>query len=281
MKKAISLSLLIIFQFISIGSFAQQLTNEWRLTKKTWFHPGEGMMEWIYSYDATGKITNIKYYQGKKKLYSIQTEFIYNEQNLITSYKESISGRVDYQHVFKYDDQDRLISAEEIYITPTDQLSDEDRKMKKIQRTTTFTQTFSYKKNEIKENTKRPSFGGLLTAEITYSMDEKGNMVRKTSIQDSKKTAEAENIYIYGEYDNKPNPLIFTGAYFYTELSSKQNGKEGYYGNEKPPKTILTYSPSGLLQNASVTYMLDNRGYTHQYTYTYAKIKSAPKPVVK
>jgi hypothetical protein len=264
MKKAISISLFIIFQFISIGSFAQQLTDDWRLTKKTWVHPREGKVEWIYSYDATGKITAINYYQSKK-LHSIQKGFVYNNQSRISSYKISFADGADtIQQLFSYDDKNRLLSVKEV-------------EFKKSGKRTNRTQTFSYTKNEIKESKVKQTFGGKLTDEITYSLDEKGNMVRKTSIQDGKKTDD----YIYGEYDNKPNPLIFTGAYFYTELSSKQNGKEGYWENDKPAKTIFTYTPSGMLQNAAVTYMLDNRGYTHQYIYTYAKIKSASTPSIK
>ncbi len=259
MKKAIGIYL--ILQFISLGIFAQQLSDGWRLTKKIWISPNEGNAEWIYSYDATGKISAIKYYQGKK-LHSIKKGFVYNNQSLISSYKESFADGADtIQLLFSYDDKNRILSITEV-------------EFKKSGKRTNDTRTFTYTKNEIKESKIKSSFGGKLIDEITYSIDDKGNMVRKTSIQDGKKTAD----YIYGEYDNKPNPLIFTGAYFYTELLSKQNSKEGYWENDKPAKTIFTYTPSGMLQNAAVTYMLDNRGYTHRYRYTYAKLNFSITP---
>jgi len=270
MKKAISMSLFIIFQFISLGSLAQQLTDEWRLTKKTWVHPGEGKMEWIYSYDPTGKITALKYYQGKK-LHSIQTGFVYDSQSRISRYIEVLTSGADTtEYLFSYDDKNRLLSVKE----------------KEFKKGNVLTRTFSYAKNEIKESAsfKSTRFGEFSVREITYELDGNGNMARKTMIQDGEKAVQPENIYIYGEYDNKPNPLIFTGAYFYTELLSKQNGKEGYsetLEKYKPAKTVFTYSTLGILQNAAVTYMLDNRGYTHQYIYTYAKIKTLAKPVVK
>jgi hypothetical protein len=272
MKKIISISLIIILHFISIGSFAQQLPDDWRLTKKTWVHPGEGKLEWIYSYDATGKITAIKYYQNKK-LHSTQRAFVYDSQNRISRYQESLTKGAPTEHLFSYDDKNRLLSVKE-------KMSRDNGKQDIL------TRTFSYTNNEIKESKSFNSarYGEQPASEITYELDGTGNMVRKTTIEDGEKIAQPENIFIYGEYDNKPNPLIFTGAYFYTELASKQNGKEGYsetLEKYKPAKTIFTYSPSGMLQNAAVTYMLDNRGYTHKFTYTYAKIKSALKPVVK
>ncbi len=231
-------------------------------------------MEWIYSYNATGKITAIKYYQGKK-LHSIQAGFVYDSQNRISKYIELLTSGADTtEHLFSYDDKDRLLSVKE-------------KNFRKNGKLDILTKTFSYTKNEIKESTSFESsrFGKLSVREITYELDGNGNITRKTKIEDGQKNAEAENI-IYGEYDNKLNPLIFTGAYFFSDISSKQNGKEGYDASDlekryKPAKEIFTYSPSGMLQNAAVTYILDNRGYTHQYTYTYPKIKSAPKPVVK
>ena len=262
MKKLIRLS--VIIQFISICSFAQSLTDERRLIKKTWILPnGESSMS-EYSYDGLGRINRIKQYENKK-FHSTQSAFVYNSQNLITSYNESFADGADtIQQLFSYDIQNRLISIIEV-------------EFKNSGKRTTLTRTFSYTSDEIRESQVRLSFGGKLIDAIKYTLDEKGNMVRKTSIQNGKKAAD----FIYGDYESKPNPLIFTGAYFYTELSSKQNGKEGYWEGGTPSKTNFTYSPNGLLQNAAITYILDNRAYTHQYIYTYAKIKYPVKVVVK
>ena len=265
MSNLIASVIFILSLFISASPQAQQLTNEWRLEKKSWVLPnGESSLS-EYIYDALGRMYRIKHYENKK-LQSTQGEFMYDKAGHIVSYKEFYPGGTDTMHYFfTYGDENRVLSVKEIKHKSTGE------------KQTTLTRVFSYNSKEIRESMVQPSFGGKLTDEITYSLDEKGNMVRKISIQNSKKTAD----YIYGEYDNKPNPLIFTVAYFYTQLLSKQNSKEGYWENDKPAKTFFTYSTNAMLQKTVVTYMLDNRPYTHKYTYSYSKIKSASKAVIK
>lgn len=259
-KKTHILLLAVSLQIISLTTFAQEIANEWRLTNKSWKLPNGESSRLNFTYDSKGQIVKIQDYQNNR-LHATQGEFLYNKQNRIISYNETFSDGADtIKHVYRYDDQNRLISAEEI-------------KMKKAGNRTTLTKTFSYEKNKINEHRIRPSFGGKLVDEIIYELDGSENMVRKTTISDGKKTAD----YIYGEYDKKPNPLIFTGAYFFTELSSAYNSKEGYWENDKPARTIFTYTTAGLLQNAAITFILDNRPYTHNYKYTYSRIKTSSK----
>ena len=264
MKKTVTLCIIIFSIIISESGYAQQLTDEWRLIKKTWTPPGEGKTEWIYDYDVMGKVTNIKYYQGKK-LHSTLAAFVYNGHNLIDSYKESFSDGADtIQHFFEYDQQNRILSAKEV-------------KFKKSgEKRNTLIQSFSYNAHKIIERRIRTSFGGKLNDEISYKLDEEGNIVSKTTIEDGKKSLD----YIYGEYDSKPNPLLFTGAYFYTQLLPKQNCKEGFWDGDKSAETIFTYNPKGMLQNATITYTLDNRLYTHQHYYIYTQVKHTRKPAV-
>ncbi len=80
--------------------------------------------------------------------------------------------------------------------------------------------------------------------------------------------------YICGDFDNKPNPNLFTGAYFYTAIQSKQNGKEGYWGGMvAPEKTESIYDAQGLVKKTIITEKVENSMITSEYTYTYAKIK--------
>lgn len=264
--KNISFSILFMCPFIlTLSGKTQQLTDEWRLEKKVWTLPGGESAASEYIYDALGRINKIKHYENKK-LQSIQAQFIYDKAERIVSYKEFYPVGVDtLQYLFKYDNLNRLVNAKEVKFKN----SGEKR--------TTLTQAFSYNLNEIKETRVRTSFGGKLTDEITYTLNETGNMIKKTSIEDGKKTT----VYVYGEYDDKLNPLAFTGAYFSAQLLSRQNSKEGYWQGNKPAKTSFTYSPAGMLHQATVIYSLDNRPYTHTYKYSYTKIKALSKPAIK
>jgi hypothetical protein len=84
--------------------------------------------------------------------------------------------------------------------------------------------------------------------------------------------------YISGDFDNKPNPNLFTGAYFYTAIQSKQNGKEGYWeGMAAPEKTESVYDAQGMVKKTIITEKDENSMKTSEYTYTYAKIKIPQK----
>jgi len=85
---------------------------------------------------------------------------------------------------------------------------------------TTYTQTFSYNKNEIKENAIRPSFAGKLFYEYIHSMNEKGNIIHTSSNSKSKKTAKPEDIVAYQYHD------LYRRLFLYRTLI-KQNSKEG------------------------------------------------------
>jgi YD repeat-containing protein len=73
MKKAINISLLIIFQFISLGSFAQKLTDQWRLIKTTQSSEGN-----TYKYDAKGRLIEINELNTKKEAAQVITDFVYD-----------------------------------------------------------------------------------------------------------------------------------------------------------------------------------------------------------
>jgi YD repeat-containing protein len=99
MKKAINISLIIIFQFISLASFAQQLTDQWRLIKTTQDSEGN-----TYKYDTKGRLIEINEVNTKKRAAQVHTDFVYNEKGLITSYKltyKNVEEDYDY-YLFTY-----------------------------------------------------------------------------------------------------------------------------------------------------------------------------------
>lgn len=263
--KILIASVIFLSQFIATSSQAQQLTDVWRLEKTTWVLPNGESSVSEYRYDAQGRMNRIRHYENKK-LQSTQAAFMYDQAGLIVNYIEFYPLGADrMQYYFTYDNQHRLVGIDEIKHKYTGATQ------------TMLTRSFSYNSNEIKESKIQPSFGGTLSKEITYSLNQKGNIVRSSSKENGKNTAD----YIYGEYDENLHPLAFTAAYFNTQFLPRHYNKEGYWEGDKPAKTTCIYNTDGMLQNASVTYTLDNRPYTHKYNYSYSKIRSASKPVIK
>jgi len=127
MKKTFSLSLLIIIQFISIGSFAQQLTDEWRLTKKAHVNETDGVnIRWEYFYEKDGRIQKVKFFQ-KGELISVDSKFKFNNNGKITSFSSTgADAELLFTAKIQYDDKGRVskitgadVSGEQIHPTNT------------------------------------------------------------------------------------------------------------------------------------------------------------------
>lgn len=274
MKKAIIISIIIFFQIISIGSFAQSLTDQWRLIKISEVYSRHSPQATEFIYDDAGKLKMIKYYHNNKKWDgSAVKDFVYNTEGLITSYKQ-YGGRDTVQSVFSYDDQNRLISSKQITYNWKKETKHEKRKV------VTNSKKFSYKGNEIKESRLLAYPGGdRIIDETTYTLDENGNIIGNVKNDLLSQTTEK---YISGEFDNKPSPMLFTGAYFNTEIQSKQNGKQGHLETWRAPESTKSiYDANGMLKKKLIIEKDEYYTTTSEYTYTYAKIKSLAKPVIK
>ena len=273
MKKSVIISVLVCFQFIFSGSFAQSLTEEWRLIKISSEYSESNPNTSEYLYDNAGKLQTINYYYnnnyGKKWDGSAVKNFVYNKEGRITGFtKYDETGNL--QYTLDYDQQNRLIY----------------KKISKLIKsggtekagTVTDILKYSYKGNEIKESRTLPP-SEKVADETTYTINEKGNVIRmeRTDMVTKKKDK-----YTSGDFDKRPNPNLFTGAYFYTAIQSKENGKEGHWeGMNAPEKTESDYDAIGLVKKTLITEKIDNNITTSKYTYTYAKIKPAAKPGLK
>lgn len=235
--------------------------NKWRLVKRTWAMVGDPLERYEYKYDGAGRITELKNYRGKSLILT-EKDFVYNNLGQITRYKMVFSDSDPYSHVLTYDQQNRLKSHEEIRHRAS---SGKDQ--------ITLTQNYSYSNNQIIERKIRSSFGGKLIDETTYSPDSKGNFTRKTGI-DLNSNVKAQD-YIYGNYDNKPNPLIFTGAYFMTVPQSLYAGGEGEWEGNPAAISSFTHNKDSLLSKMIISYTTSDGGkvkHTHEYTYVKLKL---------
>jgi len=261
MKKNITTILFFLSIFVSSNIHAQPSPNEWRLVKRTWAMVGDALERYEYKYDGAGRITEFKNYRGKSLILT-EKDFVYNKTGQITRYETVFSDSDPYSHLMTYDQQGRLKSREEIRHRVS---SGKDQ--------TTLTQNFSYSQNQMIEKKLRSSFGGKLIDETTYSLDSKGNFTKKTGM-DLNSNVKAQD-YIYGNYDNKPNPLAFTGAYFLTEPQSPNAGGEGYWQGSSSPTSSFTHNKDSLVSKMIITYTTSDGGkvnHTHEYTY----LKLAP-----
>ena len=232
--------------------------NKWRLVKRTWAMAGDPLERYEYKYDNAGRIIELKNYRGKRLIHT-EKDFVYNNLGQITRYKMVFSDSDPYSHVLTYEQQGRLKSHEEIRHRA---LSGKDQ--------ITLTKDYSYRQNQIIEKKVRSSFGGKLIDETTYYLDSKGNITRKTGM-DLNSNVKAQD-YIYGNYDSKPNPLIFTGAYFMTEPQSPYAGGEGQWEDIITATSSFTYNKDALLSKMIISYTTSDGGkVNHIHEYTYAK----------
>ena len=258
--KNLSVFMFVLLSILSPSpSHAQPNANEWRLVKRTWAMVGDALERYEYKYDNAGRITELKNYRGKN-LVLTEKDFVYNNLGQTTRYKMVFSDSDPYSHVLTYDQQGRLKSHEEIR-----------HRASSGKNQTTLTKDYSYWQNQIIEKKIRSSFGGKLIDETTYLLDSKGNFTRKTGM-DLNSNVKAQD-YIYGNYDNRPNPLLFTGAYFLTEPQSPYAG--GEWEGSPTATSSFTHNKDSLLSKMIITYTTSDGGkvnHTHEYTYGRLKL---------
>ena len=267
MTKAIINSSL-CFLFILFCSFAQSQSTEWRLVKISQVYSHENPNTSEYIYDDKGRIKIINQYYndkaGKKWDGTAVKDFVFNKAGYITGFT-SYDASGNLQYVIDYDSKNRVIKRQIYKIN-----ADTKTPAKKL----AYVLNYSYKGNEITEsliNSPAVSIADI----TTYMLDRNGNIIRME--RKDMATNKVEK-YIPGEFDNKPNPNLFTGGYFYTAIQSKQNEKEGYWeGMAAPLKTEFVYDAEGMLKKTTVTEKEENKIKTSEYTYTYAKIKIPAK----
>lgn len=253
---ALSLSL-----FAALPADAQPSPDQWRLVKKSWVIPGDAADSYEYKYDGAGRVIEIRNLGGKT-LKNVEKDFTYNSDNRIKSFSLYIKGAKLYTYEFVYDGQGRLSSRTEI---KHDQYSGKSDKV-------TLTRNFRYERNKIIESKSRASFGGQLGDETVYYVDTDGNFALKGGV--NLNTKEKAQDYIYGNYDSRPNPLQYTGAYFFTDLESSHGGGDGAWEGTPAANSSFTANKVGLLGKMIVTYTLSDGGkLNHAYDYTYVKIK--------
>jgi len=267
MIKAI-ISITLCSLFISIGTYAQSQISEWRLVKISQVYTRDNPNTSEYIYDDWGKLKAINQYyndkSGKKWDGTTVKDFVYNKGGYITAFT-NYEATGNLQYVLDYDNKNRLIKRQIYKIaangkTPAKKLA--------------YVLKYSYKGNEIKESLIKPPSESVVD-ETTYTLDLKGNIIRME--RKDMATMKVEK-YTSGDFDNNPNPNLFTGAYFYTAIQSKQNGKEGYWeGMAAPEKTESVYDAQGMVKKTIITEKDENSMITSEYIYTYARIRIPSK----
>ncbi|MBA3674492.1 MAG: hypothetical protein H0W75_05960 [Chitinophagaceae bacterium] len=276
MKKAISLSLIIIFQFISIGSFAQQLNDQWRLIKETKQKVGKSTDGSTYKYDAKGRLIEVNELNSKKKAAIVLTDFIYNEKNLITSYKliyKNVDEEYDYfLFTYTYDDIERVTSINEVH-----KKYDARREVKNF-----YLQKFRYSPGLITQINERTSFGGMLRDSVLNYVDKNGITTKKIFYylsEDGSKIKDKEEVVYPPIVKTCANPFFFTGSYFKTLSEAPQISiVESSIETDKhfSDKFTYTFNKEGLLLTINNTKKDLQYGVTLKFINTYTYIKIAP-----
>ena len=262
MKKATFTAFYLFFIFFC--SFAQAAHDEWRLIKIAQVYSNEKPNTSEYVYNKKGELTAIyQYYNNnfsKDADNSSTKDFVYNNAGYITSFTQYDPERITLYEL-GYDSKNRLISKQLSILNTNGKLK--EKKLANIIK-------YSYAGNEIKESYSTPASQKVIDV-TAYIFDVKGNIIR----QERKEMATMKTEkYICGDFDNKPNPNLFTGGYFYTGIQSKQNEKNGHWEGMTPAqKSVFVYDAQGMLEKTTVTETDDNKLKTSVYTYTYAKIK--------
>lgn len=271
MKKAITITTLIILSF-TICSYAQSITDGWRLVKISQVYSRDNPNTSEYIYDDGGKLKAINHYYnnnyGNKWDSSSVKDFVYDKSGCMSGFtKYDVAGNL--QYIMSYDIKHRIINKQIYKISANTKTP--AKKLNQILK-------YSYKGNEVKESSIVPPSDKVVD-ETTYTLDERGNIIR---LERKDMMTLKTNKYICGDYENKPNPNLFTGAYFYTAIQSKQNGKEGHWEDmQAPEKTESTYDVNGMVKKTIITEKDEKSSFTSAYTYSYAKMKLPAKPAVK
>ncbi len=250
-----------LYLLVAIPVNAQPSTEQWRLVKKSWVIPGDAADNYEYKYDGSGRVIEIRNLGGKT-LKNTEKDFVYNSDNRIERSSLYIKGNKMYTYEFAYDGQGRLTSRKDI---THDIYSGKPDKV-------ILTRTFRYENNKIIESKSRSSFGGKLVDETVYKVDADGNFTRKGGM--NLNTKEKAQDYTYGNYDNRLNPLQFTGAYFLVEPESSHAGGDGAWEGTPTASSSFTGNKDGLVGKMIVTYTSsDGQKVNHSYEYTYVKFK--------
>ncbi len=271
MKKAINISLIIIFQFISLASFAQQLTDQWRLIKTTQDSEGN-----TYKYDTKGRLIEINEVNTKKRAAQVHTDFVYNEKGLITSYKltyKNVEEDYDYYlFTYTYDDEERVTSINEVH-----KKYDPKKEVKNF-----YLQKFKYSPGLITQINERTSFGGRLRDSVLSYVDKTGIITKKISYdlsEDGSKINNKEEEVSPPIVKTCANPYIFTGSYFKTLFEAPQISLvESSIATDKhySDKYTYTFNKEGLLLTINNAKKDLRYGNTFKYINTYTYIKIAP-----
>ena len=272
MKKTINISLLIIIQFLSLGSFAQKLTDQWRLIKTT--QSGEGN---TYKYDAKGRLIEMNELNTKKSAAQVHTDFVYNEKGLITSYKltyKKVEEDYDYfLFTYTYDDEERVTSINEVHKKYAPH-----KEVKNF-----YLQKFKYSPGLITQINERTSFGGRQRDSVLNYVDKNGITTKKILYylsEDGSKIKNKEEVVYPPILKTCANPYIFTGSYFKTLSEASQISLvESSIDTNKhySDKYTYTFNKEGLLLTINNTKRDLRYGVNFKYinTYTYIKIPPA------
>ncbi|MEO6583735.1 MAG: hypothetical protein ABIO05_05390 [Ferruginibacter sp.] len=276
MKKGIYISLLIFFQFISSGSYAQQLTDQWRLTKQTSRRVDQSPEGHTYKYDAKGRLIEINELNTKKRAAQVHTDFVYNEKGLITSYKltyKNVEEDYDYYlYSYTYDDNERVTSINEVH----------KKYDPKNERKNFYLQKFKYSPGLITQINERTSFGGRQRDSVLKYVDKNGIITKSIFYyltEDASKIKSKEEDMNPPIVKTCPNPLFFTGSYFKTLSEAPQISiNESSIDTDKhfSYKNTYTLNKEGLLLTVNSTlYDLKYRD-TLKFITTYTYIKILP-----
>jgi len=265
MKKAIRLSLLIIFQLLSVSSFAQQLTDDWRLTKKVYVEPDGVTFHWEYFYEKDGRIQKVKSF-GKGQLLTTDSKFKFDNNGKITSFSSVGADAEDipYTSKIQYDDKGRVSK-----ITGADASGQQIFP----------TNTYSYSGNKttvIKVPVILGTSREITTPYFEHSeyYTEKGDYIEMTE----ERPSEIQKFIIFPRKNPKsllePDPDSFTAGYESFLLWAFRG-----YGHIQVRTALaskITKDKNGLIVSVVVSPSVAGKTYTEKVKYTYTKITGGP-----
>ena len=235
-----------------------QLTNEWRLTKKVSSDETMSKRRWEYVYEKDGLIQTVKFFYDEV-LSSVDSKFKFDNNGKIISYNTAGAEIQPFTTNIQYDDKGR--------ITKTNDVNGSNKQ-------TGTTNTFTYSGNKITV-LKMPKISGT-NADITVPYfehsefyTEKGDYIEMREEQPSEIQKWIISLRKNTGVLLDPDPDLFTGGYGPLPL---------FYlvSTPTPLKNKITRDKNGLIISFLKTEQMDGKTYNFKIDYTYTKITAGP-----
>ena len=235
-----------------------QLTNEWRLTKKVSSDETMSKRRWEYVYEKDGRIQTVKFFY-EEVLSSTESKFKFDNNGKVISYNTAGAEIQPFTTNIQYDDKGR--------ITKTNDVNGSNKQIG-------TTNTFTYSGNKITV-LKMPKILGT-NADITVPYfehsefyTEKGDYIEMREEQPSEIQKWIISLRKNAGALLDPDPDLFTGGYGPLPL---------FYlvSTPTPLKNKITRDKNGLIISFLKTEQIDGKTYNFKIDYTYTKIAAGP-----